>query len=116
MKTIVLEIPGLVGVKDISIHIVGSTIGWGEGLTYPELDEEGRTSLAVGPTEVGVDFKHYVKSAVADRGKVREALIKAGYKVTGTGDDPGGGMWRMWFFHPDYPTFGDGVYANNTWE
>lgn len=112
METIRLCIRGLP--TTAAIHIVGSTIGWGLGLKYPSpLDEEGETVLIFDPKSIGIDFKHFVLCGVEERQQVLDAIKNGGYDVTGTGDQYGE-KWRIWFLLTDYPTFGDGVYKNNT--
>ncbi|GMR19374.1 MAG: hypothetical protein BMS9Abin34_511 [Patescibacteria group bacterium] len=96
-----------------TIHIVGTNIGWDRGLEYPDPDEEGRTALEVGPDTVGIDFKHFVLCGINERQQVLDAVKNSGYAVTGTGDMYGA-KWRVWFLLADYPTFGEGVYTNNT--
>ncbi len=110
MEKIELHIPGLP--RGVTIHIVGSgPIGWEEGLIYPQPDDEEKTTMEIDPDVVGVDFKHFVRSPVPDRRKVAGALRRAGYQVTGSGDQRGN-LWRTWFIIATFPTYG----GNNTFE
>ncbi len=111
METIGICIRGLP--PTATTHIVGSTIGWDQGLEYPDPDEEGQTALEVDPDAVGIDFKHFVLCDVSERQQVLDAVKNSGYIVTGTGDQYGE-RWRIWFLLTDYSTFGEGVYTNNT--
>ena len=111
MEKIELRLPGLP--TGATLQIVGSTIGWDQGVEYPDPDEEGQTALEVDPDVVGVDFKHFVLCDINERQQVLDAVKNSGYTVTGTGDQYYG-KWRIWFLLTDYPTFGDGVYKNNT--
>ena len=119
-RTLVLQIPGLEEVG-ADIYLTGPMSDWtaDPALRYRQTDMPGTFSLTA-RLEAGESFKHYMLSNFADRARVAACLRRAGYTVTGKGDESleHPDKWRTWFllrYEDSFVVRGDGVYAENVW-
>jgi len=67
--------------------------------------------------EPGEEYKFFVHLTEGQSfPEIRDAIERAGYRVTGSGSpDPETSQRRMWFYDPRKPTRGEGVWINNVW-